>query len=257
MLYLSLGLHGLLMMIPIPSTPEIESSSPKKEPIKVTQLPSPPSPKPSSVVVQSKPSPTVQQNSLPTTRPQLQMPPVMPSARSNSSGRSLITESPKPSPSIQPSTSVFTPTPTPTPSPTPVASPTPTPSPTPVASPTPTPTPTPVASPTPTPTPTPTNLVAGVPNFDNAQPSCNGGCWQIKETPFRLVSTTLLERLENQGYEVDKQDIEDDTGRSVYKVSKDGVTKYLNVLSTDKGDTVYLLAEKELTREELLARAAL
>ena len=253
MLYLSLGLHGLLMMIPIPSTPESESSSPKKEPIKVTQLPSPPSPKPSPVVVQPKPSPTVQQNSLPTTRPQVQMPPVMPSALSNSTGRSLITESPKPSPSIQPSTSIFTPTP----SPTPVASPIPTPSPTPVASPTPTPSPTPVASPTPTPTPTPTNLVAGVPNFDNAQLSCNGGCWHIKETPFRLVSTTLLERFENQGYEVDKQDIEDETGRSVYKVSKDGVIQYLNVLSTDKGDTVYLLAERELTRQELLEKSAL
>ena len=243
MLYLSLGLHGLLMMIPIPSTPESESSSPKQEPIKVTQLPSPPSPKPSPVVVQPKPSPTVQQNSLPTTRPQVQMPPVMPSALSNSTGRSLITESPKPSPSIQPSTSIFTPTP----SPTPVASPTPTP----------TPSPTPVASPTPTPTPTPTNLVAGVPNFDNAQLSCNGGCWHIKETPFRLVSTTLLERFENQGYEVDKQDIEDETGRSVYKVSKDGVIQYLNVLSTDKGDTVYLLAERELTRQELLEKSAL
>ncbi len=80
---------------------------------------------------------------------------------------------------------------------------------------------------------------------------------QIPATPFRSASKTLVERLQEGGYEVEKQDNEDDTGRSVYKVTKDGKTQFLSVLPTDNGDTVYLLAERELTREELIRMTAL
>ena len=238
MLYLSLGLHGLLMMIPIPSTPEIESSSPKKEPIKVTQLPSPPSPKPSPVVGQPKPSPTVQQNSLPTTRPQVQMPPVVPSTLSNSTGRSLITESPKPSPSIQPNTSVFTPTPSPTP----------------------TPTATPIASPTPTPSPTPTNPFTGIPELAGVKPGCNGqqGCWQVEGTNMRSVASDQLELfLKTLGYRLLRNEEIEDDYRSVYQVSnKDRKIEYLHLLSTDDGRTVMLFTDrKDMTREQLIALA--
>jgi hypothetical protein len=260
MLYLSLGLHGLLLMIPISVEPEAKSSSKKKESVKITQLPSQPSVKPTPVVPLPKPSPTVKQNPAQVPPPQAKTPP----ARLNP-----IIESPKPTPIIEQNTPTNAPTPiaslTPAPTPTltpiaslaPIASPTPTPTPiaslAPIASPTPTPTPTPIASPT----PTPNELVAGVPNFENAQQSCNGGCWQVKQTSFRRVSTTLIEQFEAQGYAVNKQDIEDDAGRSVYTISKDGETKYLNVLSTDNGDAVYLLAETQLTREELIQKTAL
>lgn len=246
MLYLSLGLHGLLLMMPIPAEPEAKSSSKKKESVKITQLPSQPPPTPTPVVPLPKPSSTVKQNLAQVSPPQAKTPP----ARLNP-----IIESPTPTPIIEQNTPTPTLTPiaSPTPTPTPIASPTPTPTSTPIASPTPPPTPTPIASPT----PTPNELVAGVPNFENAQQSCNGGCWQVKQTPFRQVSTTLIEQFEAQGYAVDKQDIEDDAGRSVYTISKNGETKYLNVLSKDNGDAVYLLAETQLTREELIQKTAL
>ncbi|MEO8890519.1 MAG: hypothetical protein ABI417_03125 [Coleofasciculaceae cyanobacterium] len=242
MLYLSLGLHGLLLMIPISVEPEAKSSSKKKESVKITQLPSQPSVKLTPVVPLPKPSPTVKQNPAQVPPPQAKTPP----ARLNP-----IIESPKPTPIIEQNT--------PTNAPTPIASLTPAPTPTltpiaslaPIASPT--PTPTPIASPT----PTPNELIAGVPNFENAQQSCNGACWEVKQTSFRRVSTTLIEQFEAQGYAVNKQDIEDDAGRSVYTISKDGETKYLNVLSTNNGDAVYLLAETQLTRKELIQKTAL
>jgi hypothetical protein len=81
------------------------------------------------------------------------------------------------------------------------------------------------------------------------------GCWQTAETQWRSVSTDLKQNLENKGYVVQQLDLEDDTGIRVYEVSKDGKMQYyLNLLSTEKG-TVYLLAQKPLTREELRTAA--
>ncbi|MDP8965172.1 MAG: hypothetical protein M3O33_14575, partial [Cyanobacteriota bacterium] len=48
--FVSLGLHGLLLMIPIPPTPEPKPSPPRQKPVKVTQLPPQPSPQPSPTV---------------------------------------------------------------------------------------------------------------------------------------------------------------------------------------------------------------
>jgi hypothetical protein len=82
------------------------------------------------------------------------------------------------------------------------------------------------------------------------------GCWQTAETQWRSVSTDLKQNLENKGYVVQQLDLEDDTGIRVYEVSKDGKRQYyLNLLSTGKG-TVYLMAEKPLTRAELTTAAA-
>lgn len=251
MWWLSLFMHGLLLMVPVGSESETTSSSKKPEPVKITQLPSPPSPKPSPVVPVPKPTTVVQQNPIPATRPPLQTAPARPNA---------IFEAPKPSPIVQQNFATPTPTPTPVATPTPTPTPTPvassTPTPTPVASPTPTPTPTPVATPTPTPTPA-TELVEGVPNLDNAQQGCNGLCWQIPGIPFRTVSATYQKKFEEQGYVVNKQEIDDDTGRSVYTLSKDGKTQYFNVISTGNGDTVYMITERLLTREELAEKTAL
>ena len=237
MWWLSMAMHGLLLMLPIASEPQAKSSVKKQESVKITQLPTPPSPKPSPVIPVPKPTTVVQQNPIPASPP-LQTPP----ARLNP-----IIEAPQPSPIVQ--QNFASPTPTPVASPTPTPTPVATPAPTPVA----TPTPTPVASPT----PTPTDLVAGVPNLENAQKSCNGFCWQIPGISFRTVSEDYKKKFEAQGYVFDKQEIEDDTGRSVYKISKDGKTQYFNVLSTDNGGTVYLITERELTREELAQKAAL
>ena len=257
MLWLSLSMHGLLLMLPIATETEAKSSPKKQESVKITQLPIPPSPKPPSVVPLPKPTTVIQQNPISSTLPQVKTTPT----RLNP-----IIESPKPSSTIQ--NNFATPTPVAViPTPATVASPTPAPTPTTVASPTPTPTPvtatptpTPVtATPTPTPvtaTPTPNEIAEGVPNYENARRSCNGFCWQIKQTPFRTVSTTLKKRFEDQGYTVEKQEIADDIGRSVYTVSKDGKTQYLNVLSKVNGDAVYLLAEKELTPEEITQKTA-
>jgi hypothetical protein len=82
------------------------------------------------------------------------------------------------------------------------------------------------------------------------------GCWQTAETQWRSVSTDLEQKLVNKGYALKPLDLEDDTGLRVYEVSKDGKRQYyLNLLSTEKG-TVYLMAEKPLTREELTTAAA-
>ena len=101
--------------------------------------------------------------------------------------------------------------------------------------------------------------MADFPHYEGAQPGCNGlfGCWQIPETQWRSVSRNLIENLEAQGYEVEPLDLEDDTGRRVYKVSKsDEIKYYLNLLSTDQG-TVYRLSQEPLSREELNQAAAL
>ncbi len=101
--------------------------------------------------------------------------------------------------------------------------------------------------------------MAEFPQVEGSQAGCNGllGCWQTPETQWRDVSSNLEQRLEAQGYEVEALDLEDDTGRRVYQVSKAGDLKYyLNVLSTERG-TVYRISQEPLTREELNQAAAL
>jgi hypothetical protein len=95
--------------------------------------------------------------------------------------------------------------------------------------------------------------LADFPHFDQAPTTCNGSkdCWQTAETQWRSVSRDLIQKLESKGFVVQALDLEDDTGRRVYEVSKDGKAQYyLNLFSTDKG-TVYLIAKEPLDREEL------
>ncbi len=265
MWYISLGLHGLLLMVPIPSTPELEPSPAKKKSVKITQLPSQPSPLPSPLVSLPKPSPRFQPNPLPPNPPQVKASPANIFALRRSASRAPIIESPQPSQIAQQNTPSPSPTPTPTliASPTPTPTPTPTPSPTPVASPTPspsptpTPTPTPVASPTPPPTPTPTNPFADFPELAGVKPGCNGqqGCWQVEGTNIRSVASNQLEPfLAAQEYSfLGNEEIGDDY-HSVYRVSnKNGGIEYLYLLSTDDGVPVLLFADnKDLRREQLL-----
>jgi hypothetical protein len=75
---------------------------------------------------------------------------------------------------------------------------------------------------------------------------------------MRAVASNLLEQfLAAQGYTLQgEEDIADDTGRSVYKVSnKNGQTEYLHLLSTDDGPVLLFSDKNNLTREELIALA--
>lgn len=254
MLFTSLGLHGLLLSLPIPS--EQKSDPPlKQEPVRVTQLPPAPSPQPSPTVSLFTPSPKVQ--------PSTPLP-VKPSPRIQPNTPLVV----KPSPRVQqpkPSPVVEENTPSPTP-PSPVASPTPTPTPTPSPSPTATPTltatatPTPSPTPTPTPTPSPSTTVesseqqlANFPQPDGAQPGCNGivGCWQATTTNWRTASQDYISKLEAKEYSVEELNDFEEPGRKVFKVSKEGETpQYLNIFSIG-GNIVSRIAEKPLTHEEI------
>ncbi|MCA1990436.1 MAG: hypothetical protein LDL41_00070 [Coleofasciculus sp. S288] len=239
-LFISLGLHGLLLNLPIPSQPP--ELPPPTEPVKVTQLTPPPSPQPSPSLGFPKPSPRLQQSTPPLIKPS-------PWLRQSTP---LVV---KPSPTIQqpepfPTMEQGTPSPAP---PSPVASPTPIPSETTTSSETPTPPPAPPEEPS----PSPDELFADFPHSEGAEASCNGllDCWQV-ENALTSVSGELQENLIAQGYEVKKLDIEDDTGRRVFKVFKKGETPYyLNLLSTLEG-TVYRITKEPLTREELAKQAA-
>jgi len=68
----------------------------------------------------------------------------------------------------------------------------------------------------------------------------------------------MMEQLEAKGYTVrPRDDLEDDTGRKVYEVSKGEETQYLTVLSVlELGRTVYVLAEKPMTLADLQSENA-
>jgi hypothetical protein len=126
----------------------------------------------------------------------------------------------------------------------------------PIGVPAPTPSPSPVAAkPTPSPSPSVTDPLALFAKAEGAAPGCSEAkkaeCWQLEDTQWRSVAGNLEKRLQNQGYSVTKlDDLEDETGMGIYKVDKDGVTKYLHLLLTSRG-TVYLLESKPLSRSEL------
>ena len=222
----SLGLHGLLLTLPIPSTPEIEPSAEKKKSVKITQLP----PQPSPLVQLSKPSFRVQQSPLPPNpSPVKALPPDRFILR-QSTLRSPIIEAPKRPQIAQQNT------------------------------PSPTPTPTPVASPTPTPTPTPTNPLANFPELAGITPGCGGqpGCWKVEGTNMRSVASNQIEPfLAAQGYTLLRNEEIGDDHHNVYRVSnRTGGIEYLHLLSTDDGLPVLVFADsKDLTREQLIALA--
>jgi hypothetical protein len=215
MVLVSVGLHGLVLMMPLPPaepTLEGKENQPTKQ-VKVVELPKP---SPSKLV--TKPA---------TSGPKPKAQPSPKVARSRPQQKPIVIPNPAPSPTT-----------TPSPNPTPSLSPAPSP------------------SPTPSPTPETIEDVLQIPGAKG----CNSliGCWQVGETQFRSVAENLQKRLEQDGYQVEKlDDIEDDIGRSVYRVSKDGETPYyLNVLSIDQG-TIYVRSPRLLSREELEKEAGI
>jgi hypothetical protein len=130
--------------------------------------------------------------------------------------------------------------------------------PAPVIAPSPAASPQPTATPSPSPAPPPTNLqipFANFPNLAGAQAGCFGSenCRQVSDgTPFRSAAQTLEQQMVAQGYQVSERDDLSDTGQKIYQLkAQDGTIRYLNVLSSDVGSTIYLLSPEAITLSDL------
>lgn len=175
-----------------------------------------------------------------------------------------VTRLPKQPATPQPSVTPAKPTPTPSPQvvrpspvqPAPIRPPAPRPLP-PVAKPQVAPSATPAASPTPSPSPAPVpppTIPFAVPLLTGTQTGCFGlgTCHEITNgTNFRTAGQTLEQALQAQGYTVKLRDDLDETGRKVYELTKDNKTRYLNVLSSDVGSTVYVVTPEPVSLSEL------
>jgi outer membrane biosynthesis protein TonB len=215
MLLPALGLHALLLVYPLPSAErDLEAKLKPGKPVRVVKLP------PSSQSLRSasvaKPANARQQKqslSVPAKKP-------------------IVVKKVTTLPS-----KVETPAPKPAPAPTPTSSPTPQPSPTP--------------SPTPSATPASTSEL----QMEGATAGCvtskTQDCFNVAETNGRLFSSRIEAYFRGKGFALDKQELEDEHGMSVYKLSKQGHAKdYLHVFWDDEG-TTYLRSPRILSHQEL------
>ncbi len=251
MLFASLGLHGLFLSIPM--QPEKKPEPPKKEPekVKITQLPTTtitpapqtaPKPSPSPAISQIKPSPVApppRSQSQPIIQPSIIAP--VPQARS------------MPQPQVTP-----TPTPTPQSTATPVPQPQSTPTPTAQQS----PVPQPQSTPTPTPSSTPQDpFLTGFPTYPGVQPGTEGLlAGDLDKSGLHTSDSSADVAL---WYEKNLKDYTpklvsppENSSLKVYQVSKNNVSKYLNVIYSNKtGNTVILLADQKVDPQTLVANA--
>ena len=224
MLLISLGLHGLLLAIPMPSKQKPEA--PKKEPekVKITQLPTTrPSPKPSSrssPIPTPKPTPQVRQTPrpqpTPIRQPSLVIPPVSPQTKSI----------PRPQPQPRPTPTPPKPTPTPTP-------------------------PKPTPTPSPSPSPTIENPFADFPIY----PKTQGGSLGLlsgetdqsaRNTTDGLDQVAAFYKNELPARKFNAASLTEETNLKVYQVSKEGgKPQFLHLISKD-GKTVIVLASEEI-----------
>jgi hypothetical protein len=68
---------------------------------------------------------------------------------------------------------------------------------------------------------------------------------------FRDAAQTLVQQMKAQGYKATEREDLADTGQKIYEVIADGKTRYLNVLSAEVGETVYLLASEPILLSDL------
>ncbi|HEY9646820.1 MAG TPA: hypothetical protein V6C88_10640 [Chroococcidiopsis sp.] len=219
-LWVSLGLHGLVVFLPwMPSnTPPPKPPTEELSLIELTPTVAPPPPP------------------LPTTLPTVVTPKPTPSPP---------LASPSPVANPQPSTVPASPSPTPAATPTPTASPTPTATP----SPTPSPTATPISTPTPTPPPLPYANFPQAPNavqFADAVAGCDRSseCWRTPNTQWRTVAQDLRSTLESENYSLQEIDL-GMTGGRLYEVSKDGQIEYYVAFVSTPNGTVYALTQEQ------------
>lgn len=106
--------------------------------------------------------------------------------------------------------------------------------------------------------PPPTNLqipFANFPDLAGAQVGCFGSesCRQVSDgVPFRNAAQTLEQQMVAQGYEVSERDDLSDTGQKIYQLkAQDGATRYLSVLSSAVGATIYLISPEPVTLNDL------
>lgn len=224
---LSIGLHALLVLWPLPSREPI-AEAPEETAVDLTQLPPrpvrPPSPSPKAMAVSPakpsdpKPSPKASPAIVPSTQPaaaQIDRPTID-----------------RPTPVVPPSAQVAS-VPAPASSPAPIPSPSPLP---------------------PSPPAVSLNVpFADFPHLQGAESGCFGAssCRQVQGSHFRMTAQTIRDQMEAQGYQVSLRDDLAETGQTIYELSKEGQTRYLSVLSTELDQTAYILAAQPVTIADL------
>lgn len=96
---------------------------------------------------------------------------------------------------------------------------------------------------------------ANFPDLAGAQAGCFGSenCRQVSNgIPFRNAAQTLEQQMVSQGYQVSERDDLSDTGQKIYQLkAQDGAMRYLSVLSSAVGTTIYLLSPEPITLGDL------
>ncbi|MBD1910397.1 MULTISPECIES: hypothetical protein [unclassified Leptolyngbya] len=230
-LILSLVLHGLWMLLPMPSDPPPVLEVPEDEQVSLTDIPKVSRSLPASppALPSSQPSPMV--SVAPSPEP-VAAAPIPPSVAP------VVAPSPmSPAPAAPPTLSTPSPSPT-TPAPSPVA---------PVS---------PVeSSPLPEETPPPTAWAT----FPHPQgvATCDGveNCWMAPQSRWQQLFRDFEQSLQAEGYvlnDITEQRLSNTTGRRIFAVEKGNEPQYyLNMVSTPDGSTRYLNTEEPLSEAEL------
>lgn len=96
---------------------------------------------------------------------------------------------------------------------------------------------------------------ANFPDLAGAQAGCfgSGNCRQVSNgIPFRNAAQTLEQQMVAQGYEVSERDDLSETGQKIYQLkAQDGTMRYLSVLSSAVGATIYILSPEPATLNDL------
>lgn len=235
MLFASLGLHGLLLALPMQS--EHKPAPTKKEPdkVKITQLPT----------KTNSPAPKI--SPLATPKPAAIVPPAKLAPQPNPIRQSVIT------PPASPISSISRPQPQPTPTTAPA---TPAPSTTPAsAQPTPTASTTPAPTATSSPSPVSQDPFADFPIYPNATPGSGGLLPGDADKAARTVKADLSTvmayyKTELPNKKFDAKSTTEETDLKVSQVSKGGVSQYLHLKYTGE-NTIIVLAPQPLDLKNL------
>lgn len=216
----SVGLHLLLVFMPLPerSSEPASLTQVDSDQIRLTRLPKQSSPPPKPMVAAKpvatpKPSPSIARLQRPAARPPSLLQPTLQPLPKSVNSETL------PQPVAK--------TPVPTPPPAPITSA--------------------------DPVPPPSLPFADIPLLSGAQTGCFGlgTCHQVDGTNFRATGQALEEQLQAQGYRIKARDDLEETGRQVYELSKGNETRFLNILSSDLGSTIYLVTTQPITLNNL------
>lgn len=231
-LFVSLLLHSLVLVTPIPKRLTVdqatqEQASKPDQSVKVVQSP------PSSPLATPRASVVPTPKPVPVATPKLSRPAPL-SARSKTqipSTRSAAQPALRPSsPSAARPQGVPSPSAPPPPAPLVVA-----------------------AVPSPDLVPPPNLPFGDVPLLAGAEAGCYGigTCYGLSGVDFRAAGQTLETQFEAQGYTVEAREDLEETGRKIYAITKNGKTRYLNVMSNDLSNAVYVITPQPSSLEEL------